>query len=49
MALPMSNKMKVRVKTEDGLELSTICRQFKMKAPDGKMRQTDCSFSTKNA
>jgi hypothetical protein len=25
-------KMKIRVKTEDGLELSTICRQLKMKA-----------------
>ncbi|MDO8303569.1 MAG: Bro-N domain-containing protein [Sedimentisphaerales bacterium] len=35
-------KMKIRVKTEDGLELSTICRQLKMKAPDGKMRETDC-------
>ena len=34
-------KMKIRVKTEDGLELSTICRQLKMKAPDGKMRETD--------
>lgn len=31
-------KMKIRVKTEDGLELSTICRQLKMKAPDGKLR-----------
>jgi DNA-damage-inducible protein D len=31
-------KMKIRVKTEDGIELSTICRQLKMKAPDGKMR-----------
>jgi DNA-damage-inducible protein D len=30
-------KMKIRVKTEDGLELSTICRQLKMKASDGKM------------
>ena len=29
-------KMKIRVKSEDGLELSTICRQLKMKAPDGK-------------
>ncbi|MHC1745882.1 MAG: Bro-N domain-containing protein [Negativicutes bacterium] len=36
-------KMKLRVKSEDGLELSTICRQFKMKAPDGKMRLTDVS------
>jgi DNA-damage-inducible protein D len=34
-------KMKIRVKTEDGLELSTICRQLKMKAQDGKMRETD--------
>lgn len=34
-------KMKIRVKTEDGLELSTICRQLKMKATDGKMRKTD--------
>ena len=35
--------MKVRVKSDDGLELSTICRQLKMKAPDGKMRATDCA------
>ena len=34
-------KMKIRVKTEDGLELSTICRQLKLKATDGKMRETD--------
>jgi DNA-damage-inducible protein D len=34
-------KMKARVKTEDGLELSTVCRQLKMKATDGKMRETD--------
>ncbi|MCU0431961.1 MAG: ATPase [Bacteroidia bacterium] len=34
-------KMKIRVKTEDGLELSTICRQLKMKATDGKMRETE--------
>ena len=34
-------KMKVRIKTEDGLELSTICRQLKLKATDGKMRETD--------
>jgi hypothetical protein len=34
-------KMKQRVKTEDGLELSTNCRQLKMKATDGKMRETD--------
>lgn len=36
-------KMKKRVKTEDGLELSTICRQLKLKATDGKMRETDCA------
>ena len=35
-------KMKIRVKSEDGIELSTTCRQLKMKAPDGKMRLTDC-------
>ncbi|MEI3038430.1 MAG: Bro-N domain-containing protein [Victivallales bacterium] len=36
-------KMKQRVQLEDGLELSTICRQLKLKAPDGKMRETDCA------
>ncbi|MDR2577786.1 MAG: Bro-N domain-containing protein [Chitinispirillales bacterium] len=36
-------KMKQRVKLEDGIELSTICRQLKMMAPDGKMRSTDCT------
>lgn len=35
--------MKLRIKTEDGLELSTICRQLKLKAADGKMRETDCT------
>lgn len=40
-------KMKIRVKTEDGIELSTICRQLKLKATDGKMRETDCA-STQN-
>jgi len=34
-------KMKKRVKTEDGFELSTNCRQLKMKATDGKLRDTD--------
>lgn len=28
-----------------GIELSTICRQFKLAAPDGKLRQTDCSHT----
>jgi prophage antirepressor-like protein len=36
-------KMKIRVKLEDKFELSTICRQFKLEAPDGKMRETDCA------
>ena len=36
-------RMKVRVKSDDGLELSKNCRQLKMKAPDGKMRATDCA------
>lgn len=34
-------KMKLRVKTDDGFELSTICRQFKLKSSDGKQRFTD--------
>lgn len=36
-------KMKDRVTEEDGLELSTICRRLKLRAPDGKMRETDCA------
>ncbi|MBX7062104.1 MAG: Bro-N domain-containing protein [Pyrinomonadaceae bacterium] len=36
-------RMKKRVQLDDGFELSTICRQLKMKAPDGKLRETDCS------
>jgi len=36
-------KMKLRVKSDDGFELSTICRQLKLKASDGKMRVTDVS------
>lgn len=34
-------KMKIRVKSDDGVELSTICRQLKLEAQDGKMRSTD--------
>jgi len=34
-------KMKLRVKSEDGIELSTICRQLKMISPDGKFYLTD--------
>ena len=36
-------KMKIRVRSEEGFELSTICRQFKMQASDGKMRETDAA------
>ena len=34
-------KMKKRMTDEEKSELSTICRQLKLKAPDGKMRLTD--------
>jgi len=34
-------KMKIRVKEEDGFEPSTVCRQLKLMAEDGKMRETD--------
>jgi prophage antirepressor-like protein len=36
-------KMKIRVKDESGFQLSTDCRQLKLIAPDGKMRETDCA------
>ncbi len=36
-------KMKIRVKDEDDAELSTLCRQLKLVAPDGKLRETDCA------
>lgn len=36
-------RMKIRVKDEDKIELSTICRRLKLLAPDGKMRETDCA------
>ena len=36
-------KMKIRVKNEDEVEPSTFCRQLKLLAPDGKMRETDCA------
>lgn len=34
-------KMKKRVKSDDGIELSTICRQLKLTAKDGKKYLTD--------
>ena len=36
-------KMKIRIKDDDGLQLSTICRQLKLKASDGKKYETDCA------
>ena len=36
-------KMKTREKKAAGIELSTICRQLKLTAPDGKKRETDCA------
>jgi DNA-damage-inducible protein D len=36
-------KMKIREEDEAGIELSTICRQLKLPAPDGKRRETDCA------
>jgi len=37
------NAMKTRVKSDDGIELSTICRQLKLVSSDGKKYETDCS------
>ncbi|MCX6713718.1 MAG: Bro-N domain-containing protein [Candidatus Vogelbacteria bacterium] len=36
-------RMKVRIKDEDEIELSTICRQLKLEASDGKKYETDCA------
>jgi len=36
-------RMKVRVKSEDGIELSTICRQLKLVSSDGKEYKVDCA------
>jgi len=36
-------KMKIRVKSEDGVELSTNCRQLKLLSSDGKNYKTDCA------
>jgi hypothetical protein len=35
--------MKIRVKGEDGVELSTLCRQLKLESSDGKKYETDCA------
>ncbi len=36
-------KMKIRVKSDDEFQLSTLCRQLKIQASDNKMRKTDCA------
>jgi prophage antirepressor-like protein len=36
-------KMKTRVQSDDGIELSTICRQLKLPSSDGKKYTTDCT------
>ncbi|MFZ1720166.1 MAG: BRO family protein [Candidatus Moraniibacteriota bacterium] len=35
--------MKARVSDSDGLQLSTVCRQLKLGASDGKKYETDCA------
>lgn len=35
--------MKVRMKDESNIQLSTICRQLKLQSSDGKMYETDCA------
>ncbi len=42
------NAMKTRVKSEDGFQLSTICRQLKLEASDGKKYKTDCANTEGN-
>jgi len=36
-------KMKARIQTEEGSELSTFCRQLKLESSDGKKYETDCA------
>ncbi len=36
-------KMKIRVKGEENIQLSTICRQLKLESSDGKKYETDCA------
>ena len=42
-------KMKLRVRSQDGAELSTCCRQSKLPAVDGKQRRTDQSIPSPKA
>ena len=36
-------KLKIREQESSGIELSTFCRQLKLIAEDGKLRETDCA------
>ncbi|MCX5726963.1 MAG: Bro-N domain-containing protein [Candidatus Saganbacteria bacterium] len=36
-------KMKIRVKDDEGFQLSTLCRQLKLESSDGKRYETDCA------
>ncbi len=36
-------RMKIRVKTDEGAEMSTFCRQLKLVSSDGKKYLTDCT------
>ena len=36
-------RMKIRVESEDGFQLSTNCRQLKLESADGKKYATDCA------
>lgn len=40
-------KLKIREKESSAIELSTLCRQLKLKSSDGKKYATDCT-NTKN-
>ncbi len=35
--------MKARIKIDEEFQPSTVCRQLKLEAPDGKLRETDCA------
>ncbi len=35
--------MKARVNSDDGVQLSTLCRQLKLESSDGKKYETDCA------
>ena len=37
------NAMKARIKSDNGFQLSTICRQLKLETSDGKKYATDCA------